>query len=223
MRKMRGKYSVFIILVALLAEVAGVSFASDNVDFQYWNTESISYKVAKDWKIEAEEEFRFGKDWGKLYYNHSDFGVVYSGLAKWFDLGANYRLVFEKNKKWAYENRPHLNATFKYDLYDFDLSTRNRFEYRMKEKGASSWRYRNKFTIKYLLTLESFNLTPYIADEIFVDFSAGNLNRNRLYGGIGFKIITNLTLDIYYLWQANKKSHHWTYDNVLGTKVKLSF
>ena len=199
-------------------------YAFDDGDFQYWNSESISVKLKKNWKIELGEEFRFGDVAGNFYYQHSDLGLTYSGLFKWLDIGVNYQLVFEeKNDDWQYENRPHLNAALKYEINGFKLSDRNRFEYRNKEKSEDGWRYRNKFTIKFPLKLTHFEIQPYVADEIFIDFNEETFNKNRLYGGLNFKIFKNLKIEIYYLWQNNEKNDKWTDINVLGTKLRLAF
>ncbi|NQU94682.1 MAG: DUF2490 domain-containing protein [Candidatus Omnitrophica bacterium] len=218
----RGK--IFFVALTVILFLSGACFAFDDGDFQYWNTENISYKINEDWKIKVEEEFRFGDGVSDFYYQHSDVGVTYAGLAEWLDVGVNYRLAFEEGSNgWEYENRPHFNATLKHKTDGFSLSNRGRLEWRMPENSNTKWRYRNKFTVGYPLELDQFKFTPYVADEVFVDFDAGELNRNRLYAGANFKIIKNLSLDVFYLWQFSKKSKHWISYNVLGTKIKLLF
>ena len=198
--------------------------AFEDGDFQYWNSESVSHEFNEDWKIKVEEELRFGGDAGRFYHHHSDAVITYSGMGDWLELGLNYMLIFEKKEnEWVYENRPHLNMTLQYALKGLELTGRNRFEYRDKENGTDGWRYRNRFTVKYPVKAGDFEINPYIADEIFVDFIEEKLNRNRLYAGADFKILKNLKLDIFYLWQASEKDDNWADCNVLGTKVKLSF
>lgn len=219
-----SKWKTIVVFGVMVLALSKTCFAFDDGDFQYWNTESISYKINDDWKIKVEEEFRFGDSAGDFYYQHTDTGITYKGLSDWLDVGVNYRLVFEEDDgDWEYEHRPHFNGTLKYKIGGFTLSDRNRFEWRMPEDSKTKWRYRNKFTIGYPIEIDKFKITPYIADEIFVDFRAEALNRNRLYGGVKVKIIKNLSLDIFYLWQASEKSDNWKSYNVLGTKLKLSF
>jgi len=199
-------------------------YAFDNGDFQYWNNESISCTINKDWKMNLEEEFRFGDDAKDFYYRHSDLGVTYSGLADWLDVGINYRHIFEeKNSKWKEENRPHLNATLKGKLFDCSFSNRGRFEYRNRETSEEYWRYRNKFTIKLPFKLTKFQIRPYIADEIFIDFDEEELNRNRLYGGFNLKLFKYLKADFFYLWQSSEKNDKWNDLHILGTKLKIYF
>lgn len=214
---------LFLVSIVFVVSLAGISLGFDDGDFQYWNTENVSIKLRDDWKLKIEEEFRFGDNITDFYYQHTDVGVTYSGIAEWLDLGLNYRLVFEESGDWRYENRPYLNATVKHNVENFKLSNRGMLEYRDKEKGKDGWRYRNKFTVKMPYEIKDFKLTPYIADEIFVDFIEGGLNRNRLYAGVGFKVFKNVGIDLFYLWQISEKSGDWTNANVLGTKVKLAF
>lgn len=215
--------TICVALAGLLIPFAAC-FAFDGGDFQYWNTENVSFKLKDDWKVKVEEEFRFGDGAGDFYYQHSDVGVTYSGIAEWLQAGISYRLVFEENDgEWEYENRPHFNATLKHKAEGFTFSDRSRLEWRMPENSYTKWRYRNKLTLGHPLEFNEFKFTPYISDEIFVDFDKGKLDRNRLYSGIDFKITKYLKLDVFYLWQFSKKSHHWESYNVLGTKLKAAF
>lgn len=76
-------------------------FAFDDGDWQYWNTEDVSVKFSGDWKLAVEEEFRYGDQMSNFYYNHTDLGLTYSGLTDWFDLGINYRHIYEdKSSDW---------------------------------------------------------------------------------------------------------------------------
>ena len=96
------------------------------------------------------------------------------------------------------------------------------FENRFVEDEKNSWRYRNKFTVK-LPKITQFEIQPYIANEIFIDFKEEKLNRNRLYGGIFVKLYKDLKGEIFYLWQTSDKDDHWLDLNVIGSKLKLSF
>ena len=71
--------------------------------------------------------------------------------------------------------------------------------------------------------MKKFEIQPYVADEVFYDLDKDILNRNRLYGGFGFKIADNLKGEIFYLWEATKSSGKYSDTNVLGTKVKFYF
>ena len=213
-----------IILIILVLIFPCYSLAFDDGDFQYWNTESISWKINQDWKLALEEEFRFGDDARDFYYQHSDLGLSYSGFTNWLTVGLNYRHIFEeKSGDWKEENRPHLNAEIKWKLSDFSLSNRGRLEYRNREDADNLWQYRNKFTIKLPLKLTKLEVKPYLADEIFYDFDQDTLNRNRLYAGLKFTVFKDLNTDIFYLWQSSETNDDWNDTHALGTKLNFSF
>ncbi len=200
-------------------------FAYDDEGFQFWSTASAYFDINKDWKGKFEEEFRLGDDGGNLYYQHSDLGFVYAGLADWLDLGFNFRYVFEKDSKdiWREENRPHFNITLKGQLFNLDVSNRSRFEYRDRENKNDVWRYRNKVTVKLPFELTNRKLQPYLADEVFVTLNDDNIDRNRLYFGLPLKLSENFRTDIFYLWQSSKSGREWKDISVLGVQLKFYF
>ncbi|MBM3251176.1 MAG: DUF2490 domain-containing protein [Candidatus Omnitrophica bacterium] len=204
--------------------IANLAFAFDNGDFQVWNNEALSWKIRRDWKMAFEEELRFGDDGGNLYYQHSDLSIHYSGFSKWLSMGLGYRQVFEKKKgEWKEENQPNFIITLKEKIANFELSDRNRFEYREIEDSDDGWRYRNKITIGLPFEFTRQEIKPFVSDEIFVDIDKEELSQNRLYSGFSFKIIKNLNGELYYLWVDSKKSGKWIDSFVLGTKLAYSF
>lgn len=215
---------VFLSISVVSLMYGSICFAFDDGDFQYWNTESVTWKIDDDWKMGLEEELRFGDDASNLYYHRTDLSVTYSGITDWLDAGVSYRHVFEeKSSDWKQENRPHLNAAVKWKISDIDFSNRVRFEYRNREDAENYWRYRNKFSIKFPFKLTKLNIQPYVADEIFYDFNEETLNKNRVYAGFGFTIFKNLKAEIYYLLESSKTGKDWKDTNVLGTKLKFAF
>ena len=215
----------FVVTVIAILSISEICFATDDGDFQYWSKAGVSFDIDKDWKFTFGEEFRLGDDAGDLYRHHSDLGLVYKSLADWIDLGFNFRWVFEKDSKdkWRQENRPHLNLTVKGKLFDLDVSSRSRFEYRDRENKKDVWRYRNKVTLKLPLELTSLKLQPYLADEVFINFDEGDFNRNRLYSGLSLNLSKNIKAEVYYLWQSSESGGDWKDINVLGTQLKFRF
>ncbi|MDD3375128.1 MAG: DUF2490 domain-containing protein [Candidatus Omnitrophica bacterium] len=214
-----------VILVCLIIlGMATTLFAFDDEDFQVWNTVKANWKIADDWKLSLEEEFYQGDNASGMYYQHSDLGLTYSGFAKWFDVSVNYRQIFQKsNGDWSPENRPHVNATFKWDLYGFSFSDRSRYEYRFISNKENAWKYRNCFKMSAPWKLTKFEIRPYTAYEIFYDSSTSSLNRKRLYGGFTFKITESVSADLYYMRQSDDKKDYWNHANVLGTRLNINF
>jgi len=222
--KTRSKGCFFVVAMIVVA-ASEICFATDDGDFQYWSSADFSFDIDKDWKFKFQEEFRLKESGGHLYHHYSDAGFVYTGFADWIDLGFNYRQVFEKDSEgeWRQENRPHLNVTLKGKLLGLDVSDRSRFEYRDRENKEDVWRYRNKVTVKLPFELTELKLKPYLADEVFITLNDDNVDRNRLYAGVSFKLAKNLKGDVFYLWQSSRSSGSWIDINVLGTALKFSF
>lgn len=207
----------------LLILIVTLTYAYDDGDFQIWHTEVQEKRIDQDSKITLEEEFRFGDDANDFYYHHYDLGIVYD-LNKNLSLGLNYRQVYEKKKgKFKEENRPHINATLKWDLWGFKFDDRNRLQYRHFDYQTDFWQYRNKFTVKFPWKFTKIEIQPYLSDEIFVDFNEVELSRNRFYSGLGFNLTKNSKAEIYYLLQSSKSSGKWSDANICGTKLKLIF
>lgn len=220
MMKKAGLIATGIVLV-LISRAS----AYDNGDFQVWHTEAQEKKIDDNSKITAEEEFRWGDDADEFYYQHYDIGYVYE-VNKHLALGLNYRQVYEKKKahgKFLEENRPHINATFKWETGGFKFDDRNRFEYRHFDYQADSGRYRNKLSVKFPWKFTGIEIQPYLADEIFLSFMGKAFSRNRFYTGITMNFTKNLKAEIYYLLQNSRSSGEWPVANVFGTKVKLIF
>lgn len=219
------KAVIRLTVLALCLTTAGFEvYAYDDGDFQIWHTENQDVKIGKGTKLTQEEEWRFGGNASEFYYQHYEWGVVY-GFDKRLDIGLNYRQVYEKSKnKWREENRPHVNATLKLDLWKFKLEDRNRLEYRHFRYKDDFIRYRNKFMFKIPFDFRSINITPYVSDEIFVSSNGAGFSENRFYSGLEFGLTKYVKADIFYLLRSNRgRGDKWSCANVVGTKVKISF
>lgn len=212
------------VIVALTALMCFNAYAYDNGDFQIWNTDVQEVKIAKGTKFAMEQEFRFGKNAGELYYQHYDWGFIF-GFDKRLDIGLGYRLVLDKfRNKWREEDMPNANATLKFDLWKFKFDDRNRIEYRHFRFKDDSVRYRNKFTLKIPLDVAKIKILPYSSDEIFIASDSTGFNENRFSSGLEFELTKYVKAEIYYMFKSNKiKDSKWRNTNVLGTKIKIAF
>ncbi len=222
-----GRVRVFesLIFIAFFIFLAGTYAYAGSSDFQYRNINSVTWKVSKDWKLSLTEEVYFKDDASDFYYEHTELGILYSGFFKWLDVSLNFRhaLTESPSNKWKKEEQPGFHATFKFKIKDYDFSDRNRFEYRIREDSDDFWRYRNMVTMRFPLKLTRYNIQPYLSDEFFVDFDKEELNENRAYAGLSFKLSKNWGADLYYLWRRVKSGDKWTTNNILGTRLKLEF
>ena len=219
-----------LVICCLFASVFGAistqsACANDRSGFQYWSTADFVVDINKDWKTAYQQEFRFGDDGGHLYYHHSDIGLIYKGLAKWIDVGINFRKVFleDDDNDWGGENRPHINVTLKKTIAGIAISMRNRIEYRHVQTVSNFWRYRNKVTFKFPWELTPLKLKPYVADEIFINAMEDEYVANRLYAGATFTLFKNINTSLYYVWQSARASPGRNDIHAFGTKLVFNF
>ncbi len=197
-------------------------------DFQYWNTEAIEAKIADRWKTYIEAEFRFGDDASEFYYQHTHLELGYK-VNDWLEIAPAYRQVYElftsttdEEDDWFTEYRPMINVNLKHKWEGWELSDRNRFEFREFEVKDDVFRYRNKLTIKSPWKWTCLGINPFISDEVFFQEDAG-FNRNRLQVGVGMKLLEHLDGEVFYLWQTSEKGDDWINIHVFGTKLKVKF
>ena len=217
----------FVFILECIFTFGGPCFAFEDEGFQFWASTSTSLDISQNWAAMFHREFRLGDDGGTLYYQHSELGAMYKGLAEWLELGFNYRQIFERDDErvWKLENRPHVNITLKGKLSDLDLSNRSRFEYRIREDKDDLWRYRDKVTVKLPDELTGLKLKPYVANEVFITLDDCDYNVNRFYSGINFDffLFKKIQADVFYLWQSSKSHDDWKDIHVLGTGLKILF
>lgn len=213
-----------VVVLALSLMLAGLQVcAYQDGDFQIWQTDEQEFRLTEASKVKLSEEFRFGDDAGELYYHHYEAGLYYN-LGKYLDVGAAYRQIFEGERaKYKPEYRPQVDLTVKGGFRGFELSDRNRLEYRCYDDKGSVLRYRNKVTLKLPAMFAPLNIRPYIADEVYTNMDFVAINKNRFYSGLTVDLIKHLKGEAYYLLQSDKKRGRWTNAHVLGLKLKLVF
>ena len=215
-----------IFILGLFSIILNIKlYAYDDGDFQVWNTDVEEFKINDDSKIALEEEFRWGDNANEFFYHHYDAGISYR-LNKNWGIGGGYRHVYELAKgKFKIENEPYVTATLSLAKYGFAFESRNRVEYRHFDFKPDSWRYRNKFTLKFPWKFSKIQIQPYLGDEILASFASGTnqLNQNRFFSGLGMSLTKNIKAEIYYMLVTSKSAGIWTDVNVLGTKLKIAF
>ena len=82
----------------------------------------------------------------------------------------------------------------------------HRFRYEQRSiESEFKTRYRYRGMLFYPLNSKSFDVGTYylgIYDEIFLQPGENNFDRNRLYGGVGYKYAPNIQLQLGYLFQT---------------------
>ena len=220
--------SIFFIFTSTLVFgtlSSGTCFGSTNGNGEYWQTVGFDLDMNKDWKITVRQELRLGKSGGDPSLHNYDVGLVYKSFGDWIDVGLNFKKEFEKDSSGKYrgENRPNLNIMLKGKLFDLDVSDRLRLEYRDHDTKADVWRFRNKTVFNLPFKLTKFNLQPFIGDEIFINLGENNINQNRFFSGLSFKLAANIKTSVYYMYKSSKQSGGWLNTNVIGTQIVWLF
>jgi len=214
-----------ITLIILLVGIGVLFFNTESYsedDWQYWNAYSFKYKVNDDINLILSPSLRLDEDISQLFYWESWQGAEFK-VNKHLDMNLHYLFARTKkqNNKWVDEHRIEFQPTFKWNVGDLKFSDRNRVEYRVVG-GTEKWRYRNSIKLKKTITVKNKEYTPFIANEVFYDFSADRYNQNRTAVGFSQKISDIASLDIFYIYRMDKKGVDWQGVNVVGTAVKFS-
>ena len=145
-------------------------------------------------------------------------------------LGLNY--LYARNQssgKPLQEHTGELDVTPKVDLGPFLLSLRGRLARRALEgKSKSQWQIRFRPKIAYPIQLPGRSITPYIADDLYYDFTQGAWNQNRLFLGatvpLGKSTEVKVNIELYYMLQSQRRArNNWSTKSILGTKLTVRF
>ena len=116
------------------------------------------------------------------------------------------------------EERLTIEGTLKFPLHRLTFSDRNRFEYHWRTPHLNFIHYRNRVQLERALNL--WNLTGFVADEIFYDTHFDAWIRNRFSVGASKKVNSHFTLELYYLRQSDGHSRPGDL-NVIGNTLKF--
>ncbi len=213
------------VIVSFILSSANLSSAAlnGNGDWQYWSAETIEGQLTPKLRAELEQEFRFGDDFSDFYRTHTQILFGYKVL-DWLEVAPGYRQVFEEKRGvFKPEQRPQIDFTGKWVLQGWEVSDRNRVEYRDKSGAENTVRYRNQIKLKLPFSWTQWKIRPWVAEEIFVESQGGGLNRNRLSAGFEAKLFEHVKGEIYFLWQATDTNDEWVDNYILGSKLKFAF
>ncbi|HEY3027423.1 MAG TPA: DUF2490 domain-containing protein [Pyrinomonadaceae bacterium] len=118
------------------------------------------------------------------------------------------------------EDRLSFAATLKAPVGEFTLTDRNLFERRYRHAQGVSTRYRNRLQIEHPFKLGATQLTWFVADEVFYDWSFNDWVRNRFTIGVSRKFNKHFTGDLYYLRQNDGHSSPGDI-HVIGTTLRF--
>ena len=196
-------------------------------NIQYRSSIGVTQQLASDWKLTFSDGIRSRNAEHRIYYNDSELGLGYGGLASWLDVSFNMKWAFQEDRygHWHQEVRPHFNVTVKHEVLGMTLKDRSRIEYRELEGVKDRWRLRNQLKAEMPWTFSPLKLKPYVGDEVLFYLDGTGFYSNRVMAGVTMPISTRLSGNLYYYWDKvsidNRVS--WIEQNVIGFKLHFSF
>ena len=208
------------LLLFVLSAVASAQLV-DRTDNQFWSDVQFAVPMTKDIDFNALGTFRLGRDISRPVDERIGMGFTFR-FGPHVSIAPNYLYIATqpvRNRK-LWENRLSLPVTLRFNVEKFRLSDRNMFERRFRNAGIVSTRYRNRLQIEHPVGSKKLNLSLYVADEIFYDWSINRWVRNRFTVG-GTKVFNkHLTQDVYYLRQNDGVAIPGDL-NVIGTSLRV--
>lgn len=215
---MRRVTAVALALI-VLSTAAGRILADD--DWEYRSQYEVTWKARDDIQLKIKPEIRFRDDFSDHYYTHVEAGVTWGGPG-WLELSASYRHISQESKDdWKTEKRPQADATLAWKFRGVGLSDRSRIEYRIKT-DQEFFRYRNRLWVKFP-RVGPAGMQAFLGEEVFYDFEADELSKNRVYAGMNLRLVGGLNADAYYIMESSRKDGEWSRTNVLATALKYRF
>ena len=205
----------------VLFEVTASGQALDPTDNQFWTDVQVAVPVTKNFDFNILGGLRIGRDFSHTIDERIGAGFTYRA-GKYVTISPNYLHIgmqpFPQRRVW--ENRLTLPVTVRFNVGEFRLSDRNQLDRRLRNSGVNSTRYRNRFHVEHPIGAKGWQLSLFVADEVFYDWSVDRWVRNRFSVG-GTKVFNkHFTQDLYYLRQNDGVSVPGDL-NVLGTTLRF--
>ncbi len=203
-------------------------------EFQLWvDPADVALNVSEHVHSTIQAQLRYD-DGGRLVRQHSDVGVVYTGLADWLHVGLNYRLIFRRlsDDAWKQQNRGHLNFTARGKLLGVGLSNRVRHEYNSLKDVGDYQTVRNKISLNPPLEfapnenrrlLRRQTLKPFASYEMFYDTFDNAITRHRYQAGFSVAANKNIKGEISYMKSDDASSIELNDLNILLLRLRLQF
>ncbi len=225
-----------VFLAAILIASADLIFSQEpnEGDIQIWNETKVYFKsIEKEDDDGKKQKFispfvmgtiRVGQD--VRHFVSERIGVGFDvRLNKYFKFTPSYYYINEQPTKNAksIEHRIRMEVTAEKKWEKFSLSNRNRVEFRRRHGRDDSTRYRNKTSFKFPINNDEGKeiVTPFVADEIFYDFSRKEWSRNEFSAGIEKKLTGKTSAKFFYLLQ-NNTGNILKRVNVFGINLKIT-
>jgi hypothetical protein len=215
---MRRLTAALLLLCFFLATAFGQTDGTDN---QFWTDVQLAIPVTSHFDFNLLGTLRVGRDFNRPVDERVGAGFTFRAN-KYLQVSPHYLHIgmqpFAGRRVW--ENRLTVPVQVTFKVGDFQLGDRNQIERRLRNSGAKSTRYRNRFTVQHPLGEKDWQLSWFLADEVFYDWSVDRWVRNRFSVGATKVFNKHYTQDFYYLRQNDGVSVPGDL-NVIGTTLRF--
>lgn len=234
MKEVDGCEKVSRLTIGWLILMGPLCDAQAKDEFQFWvDPADVALNLSDRFRGTVQAQLRYD-DGGRLVRQHSDVGVIYTGLADWLYVGLNYRLILRRlsDDGWKHQNRGHLNFTARGKLLGMGLSNRVRFEYNNLNDVGDYQAVRNKISLNPPLEfapnenrrlLRRQTLKPFASYEIFYDTFDHAITRHRYQAGLSMTANKNIKGEMSYLRSDDASSIELNDLNILLLRLMLQF
>ena len=204
---------LFFVITALIALTPHGANA-----IRYAQEMSVSREFAEirdvSWVLDT--EYRWKDD--MLLYQHYEAGVSFplEFLGAGWSGGTYHRIIRERKDVGDYqtEHRPQFDVIKSFSTENHSVipalswGLRHRYEYRSKESGDDSARFRIR--LKTAPKQQYFSVKPYVAHEFFYDFDQEEWSRFRVeIGGDLPKFEDAVSPTVYFRLDTDRKDDAW--------------
>jgi hypothetical protein len=215
------KQSVLQILMMLLLATCAPAQVVDRTDNQVWSDVQLAVPVTKQFDFNLLGTLRLGRDINRPVDERVGVGFTFRA-GKYFTVSPNFLNIgmqpVRGRKIW--ESRLTFPVTLRFNAGKFRLSDRNQLERRIRNSGARSTRYRNRFLIEHPIGNAKWGLSFVIGDEVFYDWTVDRWVRNRFAVGVSKVFNKHFTEEFFYLRQNDGVSVPGDL-NVIGTTLRF--
>jgi hypothetical protein len=157
-------------------------------------------------------------------YSYTDISLPVKLNEHWTLAPAVRAIRTLRGGEWKDDLMPHVTLFNKTTLGPVTLKNRMRLVRTDKEDTeVDPVQYRHRLDVVSATGWSRWKFKPYVAEEVFYDFTDHDLNQFRTYGGVLFSPLQKVSFDLYVMREDTKKENSWNDILVFGLMTGFEF